>query len=199
MFVSMIKSKVPKDVLLQLELQKGSDHEWTLTELRERLRAYIVARERAEHDSKQEPQRRWDQKQGFQSANKNENKFTKQYERQSTSPRHYISAESLISGDRKVNGYADKCRYCANRHFSDECTKFKTLVERKKVLKDSCYKCLKVGHKSEECRMNKLCVHCGEKNVHHRSLCPKKFSLNIRRINKESVHISDEIEESFLE
>ena len=43
MFVSMIKSKIPRDVLLHFEVQNGTDHEWSVQELKDRLRAYITA------------------------------------------------------------------------------------------------------------------------------------------------------------
>ncbi len=46
------------------------------------------------------------------------------------------------------------------------------------MLKDSCFKCLRVGHAARECRRSKACVHCGESNAHHRSLCPKKFKYS---------------------
>lgn len=72
----------------------------------------------------------------------------------------------------------------------DECPKFKTIEARKSKIKGSCYICLKQGHKSSECRLNKLCVHCGENNSHLRSLCPRKFPLNSRN---ESVQIVEEI------
>ena len=50
-FISMIRSKLPKDVLLQLELQKRGVLEWTVVSLREGLRAFIIARERTEQDT----------------------------------------------------------------------------------------------------------------------------------------------------
>ena len=48
LFISMITSKLPKDVLVQLEVQKGARNPWTVKELRERFNDYIAARERAE-------------------------------------------------------------------------------------------------------------------------------------------------------
>ena len=48
LFISMITSKLPKDVVIQLEIQKGARTPWTVRELRERFNDYIVARERAE-------------------------------------------------------------------------------------------------------------------------------------------------------
>lgn len=35
--------------------------------------------------------------------------------------------------------------------------------------------CLKQGHQQTDCKANKVCVHCQEKNRHHRSLCSKTF------------------------
>ena len=45
-FISMITSKIPKDVLIQLEIQKGACNKWTVKELRERLKQYVATRER---------------------------------------------------------------------------------------------------------------------------------------------------------
>ena len=73
--------------------------------------------------------------------------------------------------------------------------KYKTVAERERLLKGSCFKCLKVGHKTDECRQNKLCVHCGEKNVHHRSLCPKKFTVKGYKSRTELANVSEESDE----
>ena len=38
---------------------------------------------------------------------------------------------------------------------------------------------MKEDHKMKDCRVNgKMCVHCGEKDKHYRTLCPKKFKQN---------------------
>ena len=35
---------------------------------------------------------------------------------------------------------------------------------------------MKQDHRMKDCRLTeKVCVHCGEKDKHHRTLCPKKF------------------------
>ena len=100
------------------------------------------------------------------------------------------SAESLVTGSVNRNEYSRKCRYCANRHWSDECGEYKTFDERKKRLKGSCYICLKQGHTLEECRLSKLCVYCGKKDAHHRSLCPLKFTR--RNTGRKSAHVINE-------
>ena len=49
-FICMIKSKLPKDVRLQMEFRKDSEIEWTVESLKKCLRTYVVARERMEQD-----------------------------------------------------------------------------------------------------------------------------------------------------
>ena len=41
-FISIITSKVPKDVLVQLEIQKGAKNKWTVGKLRDLLNDYVV-------------------------------------------------------------------------------------------------------------------------------------------------------------
>ncbi|XP_070550259.1 uncharacterized protein [Ptychodera flava] len=47
-FVSLITSKLPKEVLFQLEIQKGREDKWTVQKLRQLLGSYIGALESAE-------------------------------------------------------------------------------------------------------------------------------------------------------
>ena len=67
------------------------------------------------------------------------------------------------------------------------------LMKEKKQLKGKCFKYLKEGHYTRDCKSAKRCVYCGEFRVHHRSLCPSKFE---KTIVKESVHVSEEFEEA---
>ena len=35
------------------------------------------------------------------------------------------------------------------------------------------------NHEIKDCKVSgKLCVHCGEKDQHHRTLCPRKFKIS---------------------
>ena len=45
-FISMITPKLPKEVLIQLEIQKGTCNKWTVKVLRELFKNYVAARER---------------------------------------------------------------------------------------------------------------------------------------------------------
>ena len=88
-----------------------------------------------------------------------------------------------------------KCIYCKEQHWRDECNKYNTAEERRRHLKGSCFKYLKEGHMSKECKSKKLCVHCGSFNAHHRSLCPKKFDVKNTEANV-AYKCSNMIEES---
>lgn len=194
-FISMIKSKLPKDVLLQLELRKDPDIEWKVDSLRKCLCTYIVARERSEQDSKTDVcgANSWGANSSSGNNRNQQGTRSVKYEKQSPSSFNTThSAEALVAA--KGNGYSDKCRYCQNRHWSDECTKYRTLEERKKQLKDCCFKCLKKGHMSKECKTSKTCVHCGASNDHHRSLCPKKFP---KRSHFEHVQLAEETNNTY--
>ncbi|CAG2219415.1 unnamed protein product [Mytilus edulis] len=173
-FVSMVKSKLPEEVLLQLEIQKESQEKWTVMSLCDKLRDYVVAREKS--DKKETPKERSN---GASNGSSN-----RAFNGGQTFP------EALVATtDSKPSNisYFDKCRYCYQQHWSDECPKYQSIEERKRQLKGSCYKCLKYGHQSTDCKRNKICIHCNEKDSHHRSLCPKKFKLKLT-----SVHLSEE-------
>ena len=180
-FVSIVTSKLLQDVLLQLEIQKGSTAKWPIKGLCKRLLGYVNAKERSErnhvptessrvtsHDAnKGRSEIKPRQNQGFVSRN----------------GKGARSAEALIANvnSRTERSYFDKCKYCQGRHWSDECPKYTTIEERKNHIRGSCYKCLKFGHNSAECKQSKLGVHCGDINSHHRSLCPRKYKAKISR------------------
>ena len=44
----MIRTKLPEEVLVQLEMLNGAKNTWTVQKLRDRLDDYITARENAE-------------------------------------------------------------------------------------------------------------------------------------------------------
>lgn len=107
------------------------------------------------------------------------------------------STEALVAtvNKKEESGtYFDKCRYCTQQHWSDECPNFRGIEELENKLKGSCFKCLRSGHTSSQCKRNTVCIHCNEDNAHHRSLCPRKFRLQLSNahLSEESVtHKSD--------
>ena len=156
-FVSIIRSKLPDDVLLQLEIQKGPSKKWTVSTLCEKLRNYVVARERATKVTKNLSDKTGNAGQTY-SMNRSvthrkpipENMPVSQYK---------SSAQALVTtssgphlNERNSKSSVNKCRYCQQNHWSDECNKYTTIVERKDRIKGSCFKCLKGGHSSKTVR-----------------------------------------------
>ncbi|MEW8548557.1 MAG: DUF1759 domain-containing protein [Candidatus Thiodiazotropha sp.] len=154
-FISIITSKLPRDVLLQLQIQKGGRNKWSVKQLRELLSNYICATERANQQSYLET-----------TENKNGSLL-----RKSTG-----EGTSLRYNQNKHRHLILQCRYCDGNHWSDQCVEYSTCQERKQMIKGSCFLCLKHGHIAHKCLLLKTCIYCGRKNHHHRSLCPKQFT-----------------------
>ena len=100
-FVSIVTSTIPKEILIQLEIQKGSKEKWSVAKLRELLNEHISARERAENQAVNE------RKQLVQRSSR-------------------LTTEALVSGYRMEDSINSKktvppCFYCGDRHWSDEC------------------------------------------------------------------------------
>lgn len=172
-FIAMITSKIPKEAIIQLELQKGARNKWSVRELRELFNNYVSARERAEQNH---------------GATKGETAEV------SNKPK-VSSAEALIVGTQAVGGKTEKalsvkCRFCDAHHWNDECSKYNTAEKRKQRLKGCCYKCLRQGHNANDCPKRVVCVHCNKRNHHHRSLCPQKFGIAA----KEQANLAEEVE-----
>ena len=172
-FISIILSKLPKDVLVQLEIQ-GARNKWTVDKLRDLLNDYVsAAREKAEQH----------------------NNTGISNNRQQASQPLRMSAEALIAGPKSVsrpyerNKLFKSCRFCNGNHWNDECTRYPTIEARKQRIKGSCFICLKQGHKTYECTLTKSCFYCGQVNNHHRSLCPKKYGY----VKTENTHLVEEM------
>ena len=207
----MIQAKLPEDVLLQLEMLKGAKRKLTVHSLRDKLLEYITAREHSEKKANSAdtsfkrntppvPEHRTSpnyskdySKINFPSRSDGKTLFNPATSAKQSSSKSFLgSAEALVVNTKQQPNtrYYDQCRYCEQRHWSDECPKYRTVAEREKQLKDSCFKCLKTGHRDKDCKKGKACAHCGEVNDHHRSLCKKKLSSIVS-----SAHLTEEIDE----
>ena len=172
LFISMITSKLPKDVLVQLEVQKGARNPWTVKELRERFNDYIAARERAEQHASMTK---------CESAGDHEGPFMS-------------SAEALVAGvqtadNKKTRKIYLRCKYCDENHWSDVCAKYDTLDARKQRIRGSCYICLKSTHQANSCLQKIRCYYCRQWNHHHRCLCPKQFEA----MHRETLSLAEEL------
>jgi len=191
-FVSIIRAKLTEEVLRQLEFSHGSKDQWTLQTLVRQISEYVTACERADKrdtharylparenhvDSKPRPVYSRDQ-----------NPMT--YREPALTFRSTTSAGALTTNDKGVHRLKQSCRYCGERHWSDECRKFRTVEDRKRQIRGSCYRCLMEGHGSQDCIKRYQCVHCKATNNHHRSLCPKKFG-----VIETNTHLTEEVQE----
>ena len=108
-----------------------------------------------------------------------------------------FTGKTLLFYEGAKSRYERKCIFCSNNHWSDECQQYPDIKSRKNNLKDRCLKCMKLDHKVRECKLQgKMCVHCGEKDKHHRTLCPKKFNQDEDQKNDTSTLESNDDTES---
>ena len=195
-FVSMIRRKLPSDVLLQLEVLKGADNIWSVSSLRDLLRQFIVSKEKSGKNSVTEasPQNQVTRHDRYNGKDY-QPRYTYNSRNYQTAPRRtetFVATEKASNPNPSSRG----CRFCGANHWSDECSRYRTVQEIKQRLKGCCYKCLKDNHLSKDCKGSKACVYCGQRDVHHRSICGKKFSNGDR---KENVHLSEELHSNSVE
>lgn len=174
-FISMITTKLPKEVLVQLEIQKDGV-KWSVRKLRHLFKGCVLAREAAESQAKDRNSEIKSPTVHVFSNTKYRQPLIKPYTPRTTS-------EALMSStpNRALTfnrGEANKiCIYCkSTHHWSDECEMCKTVDERK--LHGLWFICLKTGHRLKDCKSERKCVYCGKSKKHHRSLCLKKFPIN---------------------
>ena len=165
----MLRSKLPRSVLVELERMKNENESWTVEKFRKLLKRHINIQEAGDIQVKlflkSEDQLRSPH---TNKINVNESSY---------SQRSFGTGETLLSNESSTKSkYGKRCIFCGDGHWSDECLKYPDIQSRKKKLHDRCFRCMKNDHKMKDCKVtSKGCVHCGERDKHHRTLCPKKF------------------------
>ncbi|XP_056016815.1 uncharacterized protein LOC130053514 [Ostrea edulis] len=101
-FVSMITSKIPKETLLQLEIQKGSRDKWTVKKIRDLFKAYITAKESTE----------------FQTSDAHNH-----VENHTTAEALMISTKESKERRNASSAKSPVCSFCNGYHWTDECRK----------------------------------------------------------------------------
>ena len=86
-----------------------------------------------------------------------------------------VSSQQTNQQNRKLS---QGCSYCSGNHFSNECTRYKTVSAKKDrvMALKLCFNCLRPGHSSKMCHSHRTCRTCGLH--HHSSLCIKASSSN---------------------
>ena len=162
----MLKSKLPRSVLSKMEEMKPIDEEWTVKKFRKSLQRYITGQEACDLQMKL-----------FHGHDESlKSPGTNRSSHNSSTNKQNYTGEMLLSNENVKTKFGRKCIFCNGDHWSDECQKFSDIQSRRRKLKDRCLKCMRDDHKMKDCRVTgKICVHCGEKDKHHRTLCPRKF------------------------
>lgn len=87
------------------------------------------------------------------------------------------SKRSSTSSKPNSGKTSPKCILCSQSHWSSDCTKYRDYDSRMERVRSEklCYKCLKSGHASKECKTKlRACFYCKGTN-HNRVLCRKQF------------------------
>ena len=104
-FLSRISSKNPKDVFIQMELQKGARNKWSVNKLRELLNNYVCATGRAEVLS-----------------------HSKETKHKTESPRIVINKRNLRTPPQNIQlKLFVQRRYCDGNYHSDQCLEYPTI------------------------------------------------------------------------
>ena len=168
-FVFLIKSKLPKTVISRMEEYKDMEEKWTVESIRKAFKRYICAQEVGER-----------QTQLIQSPESQDT--TVKSQKQKSFPSRWsgvTTTGALLSGNEEsaTNGQTLGCFYCQRKDlWSDQRKTYPTVESRKAKIKGNCFTCLKPNHLLKDCKVNKPRFHCHKAGIHHRSLCPKRFS-----------------------
>lgn len=151
-FISIMTSKLPKKVITQREIQKGSKAKWSVKKLGD----YTVAKEKAEQHTKSEDKLEYpkETRPKWHTGNDSKPEF-----------RQYKSSTEALLTSQTVNKYTTKtygnlCPFCEEKHWSDKCPRYRTMEARKQRLEGCCFVCLKSGHAAKDCKAENTCVYC---------------------------------------
>ena len=147
MLLSIITSKLPKDIKLEIARNLPQQGKWEIEGFMEAFRKEVTSRERCafnEGDNSQE---------FTPSSESTLLTKTKQYSR-------YNNRDNR-------NRNNPTCTYCRGQHPSKACDKFKDVTSRKLVCreKNKCYVCLRSQHNARDCWSKQVCPECGGR--HH--------------------------------
>ena len=152
LLIPVILKSMPEEINLIVARNTSRDV-WNITETMETIRTEIEARERSHGISSFEP-----------AKTGGSHTFTNQ----KTSPPGGTTRSFVSKG---VRSSKISCYFCANEHYSNECTIVKDVEKRKSILREAkrCFTCLRTGHVSKVCQSKARCKRCHQK--HNTTIC----------------------------
>ncbi|XP_047993588.1 uncharacterized protein LOC125232021 [Leguminivora glycinivorella] len=204
----IITEKFPEDVIYEVKLKSKSE---SIQELRTQLDIIINAREEAKGHrefntteevpfstevlhTRDERKVKTVKKNKFSHTNR---RFLKPKVSMTTFTNTFVNRKRPYDTKQENIDYQPEqkmkklsCIFCGGGHFNDRCPTYKTLVNRKRKLTNTCFICLRIGHKAMDCRRQIKCAHCNAVGTHNRALCPKLLPSDskIKPVNTLHVH-----------
>ena len=111
--LSILRSKLPRSVLMKLEELKPVDESWTLKNFRKLLNEHISRLEAC--DLQMELYHKQDESSKYGTNRSSPNSFT---------ANNNYTGETLLSNEKIKTKFGRKCIFCNEDHWSDECQKF---------------------------------------------------------------------------
>ena len=148
MLVPIILGKLPGNIRQNITRDRGND-DWALCSLREALRREICIQEAGQEVS----------------SNNGVHEFT---------PTSAFVANAKRNANVAASDSKDltrkPCVYCTEIHAPSNCTKVKSVEDRKRIIKKKklCFNCLG-SHRVAQCQSRKVCKNCRKR--HHTSIC----------------------------
>lgn len=196
---TIILNKFPDNILYELRSRIKTE-EVDVETIRKNLEHIITAKISRREPNPTEPItiETLQARESYQGGNKKGWKsFKGKRDKRKNIPMHHDQTWTLAIPEKRRRKI-EPCIFCSGHHFNDQC--WKPLQERKALLKDKCYRCLKGNHRAKECNQRKKCYHC--KSTHHNSaICPNRESQNraITMHLKENKHSTTLLQTAILE
>jgi len=162
--------KLSLNVVIELNKMKDPKKDWNVETLSQKLGEVVLIKDAyqlssyANIDSEEQTKQRVEQ-----------NQHLSHRPRQNNMSAHTFA--TLTEEKRKItsdkNSRIYPCAFCSGQHLNDQCSTYKNLEERKKRVAQNelCFRCLRPGHRSKDCRFNRPCAYC--QGNHNRALCQK--------------------------
>ncbi|XP_037298364.1 uncharacterized protein LOC119190485 [Manduca sexta] len=168
----IIMEKFPADILYDLKMKTSNE---SVEEIRNKLEVIIAAKEDVAKNTSDIMMSENSTHYTTEALYVNDKQFG--HRKNQMIKRGNLSFKQRTEDSRRSKFYPvrKRCIFCQGAHFNDQCHEVKGIEERKAVIKDLCFICLKPKHHGKACSFEVECPHCNQKGIHNRALCPKKF------------------------